>query len=97
MGHCIKVHSKGVQGGVTTVRVSTSRQGLRLGLGLARHVKKLGLRRLGLAPVARGALELRIGYWSPPGDDQDTQKAVRPETGSPSQIGPLICSVIPAL
>ena len=42
--------------GVKTVRVSSSRQGLRL--GLARHVKKLGLRRLGLGPVALG---LRIG------------------------------------
>ena len=42
--------------GVKTVRVSCSRQGL----GLARHVKKLGLRWLGLAPVALG---LPIGLW----------------------------------
>ena len=62
------VHRKRLQARVTTVRVSSSRQGLRLGLGLAtrhvkkglrlglglatRHVKK-GLRRLGLPPVAR--------------------------------------------
>ena len=47
-------HSR-LQAGVTAVRVSSIRQGLRLGLGLAtRHVKKLGLRRLGLPPVARG-------------------------------------------
>ena len=54
----IRVHRKRLQAGVTTVRVSSSRQGL----GFAtRHVKKLGLRRLGLPPVAGGALGLRIG------------------------------------
>ena len=63
-----------LQVGVKTVRVSSSRQGL----GLARHAKKLGLRRLGLAPVALG---LRIGLWVAAGGAQATQKAVRPETG----------------
>ena len=59
MGHSVRllrvmvmVHRRRLQAGVT-VRVSSSRQGLRLGLGLARHDKKLGLS-LGLPPVARG-------------------------------------------
>ena len=51
----VRVHRKRLQAGVTTVRVSSSRHGLRLGLGLAtHHVKKLELQRLGLPPVARG-------------------------------------------
>ena len=48
----VRVSSPRQKVGVKTIRVSSSRQGLRL--GLARHVKKLGFRRLGLAPVALG-------------------------------------------
>ena len=58
------------------------------------HVKKLGLRWLGLAPVARGRSRV---YRSPLGGAHDTQKALRPEITGALPTGRLFRSVIPAL
>ena len=87
----VRVHHRRLQAVVTTVRVSSSRQGLRLGLGLAtRHIKKLGLRRLGLSPVARGRSRVtdevtgsRQGALRVPRRLCDRKPEVPPKLGAP--------------
>ena len=55
------------------------------------HVKKLGLRRLGLAPVARGRSRV---YRSPLGGAHGTQKALRPEVTGTLPTGSLLFKLI---